>query len=312
MKSLRNPYTAIEGRRGWQPGFQRLPLVGTFASLLSIAGIVLSIAILLSSNGKSIDSCKFQPTVYLSVASTLTNISLHTALVQGISIAWWNKSMKDRTTVADLHRVWSFGHSFWASITAGRYFNAVALACILVALTPLNGPLLQRASHVGTQNRTSYPIMDIGISPQLSHKWPTGIVTGRAEKVQALTNNFSPIVQDFNNQKAINFPSTCNSTCTTKVRGSGFRAVCSEYSVPYNITYEAGVDYLIFSSEVSFDVYEGDPAICSASVFLKPSAGCLGYNTVRTCVLSVGLVEYPVVIDGVTNTIALQPQTTIW
>ncbi|KAF7507374.1 hypothetical protein GJ744_010691 [Endocarpon pusillum] len=144
-----NTHTGVPGRtlRPWHPGFlARFPWLGLGALLGSILGVVLSVIILITSDGDPISGWRFQPTVYLSIASTATNIMLHFALTEGARVAWWRQAMKEKNKLGDLHRFWDFANSLWAATTSGRYFNLIALACIFTAIAPINGPLLQRAS----------------------------------------------------------------------------------------------------------------------------------------------------------------------
>src|SRR5271169_6281156 len=118
--------------QAWHSGaLVRFPWYGIGALFGSVLGIVASIAILIASDKKPISDWTFQPTVYLSIASTLTNITLYFAFTKGVTISWWRRAMKDETHLADLHRYWDYGSSLWAASTAGRRFNLVALACVL-------------------------------------------------------------------------------------------------------------------------------------------------------------------------------------
>lgn len=51
----------------------------------------------------------------------------------------------------EMHNIWSFGNSFLDIVRADRAFNLVTLAGLVVALVPINGPLLQRVSIVEEQ-----------------------------------------------------------------------------------------------------------------------------------------------------------------
>src|SRR5437764_8509578 len=136
-------YHSGGGGQAWHPGaLVRFPRLGIGALVGSILGIVASVAILIASDKKPILDWTFQPTVYLSIASTLTNITLYFAFTKGVTISWWRRAMKDGTHLADLHRYWDYGSSLWAASTSGRRFNLVALACVLVAIAPINGPFL--------------------------------------------------------------------------------------------------------------------------------------------------------------------------
>src|SRR3954447_22562612 len=112
----------------WSPGlFSQPPWLGFGALLGAILGIAASIGILIISNGQPIADWYVQPTVWLSIASTYSNIMLHFALAEGVNVAWWRRAMKEHTQLAHLHRNWIFGNSIWAAATASSHFNLIAL-----------------------------------------------------------------------------------------------------------------------------------------------------------------------------------------
>jgi hypothetical protein len=157
-------YSTLNGSEGihhWDPGLKRLPWKGLGALLIALAGAVVAFIILAVSNGDPIDNWRFQPTVYLSIASTITNIALTYALMEGATIAWWNKALKDGTRIADLHDVWAFANSFLSAVMCGRRVSLMAVACILVALSPVNGPLLQRATTISPSTVESTQMLHI-------------------------------------------------------------------------------------------------------------------------------------------------------
>jgi Protein of unknown function (DUF3176) len=98
--------------------------------------------------------------IYLSIASKIANIASHFAFSEGVNVAWWRKALRG-STLAEPHRVYDYGHSLWPRILAGRHLNLVAVGCILVAASPVNGPLLQRASRVSaTKPRRAAHVAD--------------------------------------------------------------------------------------------------------------------------------------------------------
>jgi hypothetical protein len=107
-----------------------------------------SFAVLVRSNGAPITQWSIQPTVYLSITSTITNIMIHYALTEGVTTAWWTRTLKENAKIVDLHQYWATGNSILPAAPSGRHFNLIALAAIFVAISPANGPLLQRASRV--------------------------------------------------------------------------------------------------------------------------------------------------------------------
>jgi hypothetical protein len=154
------------------------------------------VLVLALSNDQHIDRWRVQPTVYLAIASAVANIALHLALSQGVTIAWWVKAMKPNSTVRDLHNIWSFGSSVQDALFAGRTFNLIALAGLAVAVVPINGPLLQRASVVNVRTEVQAENLTIPIA-QVFPGGFTGIVTGRSYQTGLLTLNFSSVANDY-------------------------------------------------------------------------------------------------------------------
>jgi len=101
MKARYSKYFASSytgGGNPWSPGVAaRLPLLSLGALLISILGGAASVGILVASNGQPISKWKYQPTVYLSIASTITNIALQFAFTEGVTTGWWRKALKPDT-----------------------------------------------------------------------------------------------------------------------------------------------------------------------------------------------------------------------
>jgi hypothetical protein len=137
------PYNDLPPTKQWTSGFwYHFPWIGIAALFTVIVAAAAMVLILALSNNQHIEGWSVQPTVYLAIASTVANIALHLALSQGVTIAWWVKAMKPESNVRDLHNIWSFGSSVQDALFAGRTFNLIALAGLVVAVVPINGPLL--------------------------------------------------------------------------------------------------------------------------------------------------------------------------
>jgi len=189
-----NNQQAHGGGRPWQPGFfRRIPWAGLLCLLGSLLGVVASIAILRASDGVPISDWRYSPTVYLSISYTITNILLAVALGHGVTISWWRKALGTDTELGDLHRYWNFGTSPVAALLSGRKFNFIALACLLVAITPANGPLLQRSSSVAVQVTSEPVTMQIAAAPIIQS--PTGYLSGRSLAVSLISTRYAPVVQ---------------------------------------------------------------------------------------------------------------------
>lgn len=308
------------GGNPWRPGVAaRLPLLSLSALLISILGVAASVGILVASNGQPISKWKFQPTVYLSIASTITNIALHFAFTEGVTTAWWRKALKPDTQLGDLHRSWNFGNSLWGAVTSFRRFNLIALACILLSIVPINGPLLQRASTVVVANVVSDAPLNLSVATFLNTT--TGYLSGRGYAVSILSEKFIPIVQNYYNGVEIAMTNTgCSASgkCTAKMRGAGFAVNCSSYTVPFNVIPgdgDPGSDPAIINGTYVFMSFFGwtkfSPNM-TLNVQYKDTPGCSGYLTVRNCSLNNAIVQYPVIIDGNKSTISLDPSSTIF
>ncbi|MCJ1340724.1 hypothetical protein MMC09_006020 [Bachmanniomyces sp. S44760] len=301
----------------------RLPWLGLGAIIGSILGTAASVAILIASNGKPIASWTFQPTVYLSIASTLTNIMISFALSQGVNIAWWRRAMRSQTQVGDLHRNWDFGNSLLAAIMSGRHFNVIALACIVTAIVPINGPLLQRASHVTTGTVISTNNIQLSLAPAVPRGF-TGYSSGRSYAVSLLTSNFTPIANDYYSQAQINMTNTgCQGTCSGRVSGVGLAINCSSSTSPFDLRFLPSADgsynnnqqslsngTQAFMSNFLWDLE--NPGNISLNVQYKDTSACFGNLNVQNCSLRSALVSYPVIIDSNKSSISLDPASTIF
>ncbi|KAK5194271.1 hypothetical protein LTR96_010466 [Exophiala xenobiotica] len=304
-------YSVIGSTRSlWQPASTHFPYSGFGALLLASAGVVVSVAILLASDGDDINAWKFQPTVYISIASTVTNITVAYALFEGLNVAWWHKALKDGTVIGNLHRIWAFGNSVLAAIFCGRHINMIAIASIFVALCPINGPLLQRASTISNATVTSQQGLDLQVNKLIPRGF-TGIVTSRSDSVNMLTSNFSTTARAYYGRSPIKLDSACTGTCKANVLGAGFYVNCASYEVRYNVSGGSYDSPTVFGAWVEYAVFD-NPTTFNLNVQIKPKAGCTGNLAITNCTLQGGSVKYPVVIDGSTSTVGLDPATTIW
>lgn len=181
----------------WLPGiFKRMPWIGLSLLLGSLLGLIAAALVLVYSNGNPISEWKYQPTVYLSVAYTITNALLAAALAQGATVSWWRKAIGSKTTLEDLHNYWAFSGNIKETLLAGRKTNLIAIAALLVAVTPANGPLLQRASTVRLYNTTlTGETVHIPALKTFSFSDGSGYLTGRQSNPGYLTPKFEPVAR---------------------------------------------------------------------------------------------------------------------
>ena len=132
----------------WRPSVLRvLPLSGLIALAFAFCQILASYAILAASNGDKSVNWTYQPNVYLAILTAISNKAVAFAAVQGTVVTFWLRALRG-TTLAQLHRDWSFSLYAYRAVLAGRHFNLLALACLCATLVAIDGPLLQRASTV--------------------------------------------------------------------------------------------------------------------------------------------------------------------
>jgi hypothetical protein len=322
IRPKKQVYSSLNERNPWLTGLRRTPIWGALALLLSIIGILFSAIVLAVSDGKTLEAWesgwRFSPTVYLSIASTVVNICLEYAFLIGLDIAWWQTALASDTTIGTLHNVWRHGHSFFGALTAYRHPNLIAIACILVSITPINGPLLQRASQVRTRDTPLTRNFEVSIASQLPRDY-SGWTTGRAGRLM-YTTNFSSVVRDYSQQIPAPLRSPCENDCRSTVLGAGWSVDCQSSSIPYDMDTESAVPIdesngtwvskitEVFQSGVGWS--PNSPSFLHTGAQMKTTNGCHGDLLIRNCSLVAATVEYPVRISG--NTISLEPGSTIW
>ncbi|KAL8695341.1 MAG: hypothetical protein Q9218_000100 [Villophora microphyllina] len=310
-------------RKLWNPSIlRRLPWKGFGAMLGAIAAVSGAIVVLMLSDRRPTASWSLQPAVYLAIASTLANVFIHFALGQAICVAWWRRATQPTTKISDLHRHWNYGDSLWASLTSGRQMNVIALASVLVAIVPINGPFLQRASRVGLGKFVHDSPVQIQIAQQLPLGYTGIVASGRGRPYASfLTPEFKDVVNATNNLTPITIVSKgCAGECTTRVQGAGFTVDCAHSTVPFDIqppepasdgTFPASAFADILAFETLFDNTVADSATLKLDLQFKGTSDCAGSLEVRNCTFKAATVNYPVVINGNKTVIELAPGTTM-
>jgi hypothetical protein len=308
----------------WKTGaFARLPWSGFAALLGAVVGMAGSIAILIASNGVPITKWSIQPTVYLSITSTITNILIHYALSEGLTTAWWSRALNSNVKVADLHRNWKSGNSLLSAVTSGRHFNLIALAAIFVAISPVNGPFLQRASHVVISQTITNTQLLVQIAKEIPQGY-TAWIEGREETPAFFSEDFTPVVSDLYDRSDISIKDTgCAGNCSAGIIGAGFAISCSAYQAafdlrPYNNpdgTFNTSQPNVAFGVQVfqSFFFFDSrTPQELQLNIQYKPKTGCDGSLIVKNCTLSLATVEYSAFINGNGSSISLPATSTIY
>lgn len=316
-------FVDVNNRNPWRAGvLARMPWVGFAALLGTLICASAGAIILILSNGNPLIDWSVQPTVWLAITTALANILLHFALSEGATISFWRKAVQGGT-INDLHREWAYANGLWASLTAGRHFNLMALACLIAACSPINGPLLQRASTVTTEDLQNLKPIKIRIAPEIPADY-TGVVTGRTYGLASLlTTNFTQIMNAYSKREDIHLHDTgCAGTCTGRVHGAGWIPSCVYTQQSYDIyprNFDNGsVDTSSFNGSDVFTTnftlseqtsYTDPINSINITTLLKDTPACSGEFTVVSCYLQSALVSYPVVLKN--DTISLDPNTSI-
>jgi len=311
----------------WLPGRSKhLPWQGIGALLGVLAGLATAVGILSGANEQRTSEWKLQPSVWLTVAYTITNLFLIMALREACTTAWWTTALCETGTVADLHFTWARGSSVWQALKGTTKFKFVAYACLAVSISPINGPIFQRALTVGQKTVSSAATLQIRIGSEMP---TTGYLTGRNAQFAGLTSNFTLIYQDFSSKIPIPVMVTgCDDICTAVVTGPGLVANCSTSYAPFDLNPPELPDgSLNFSAPIwttGFDIFTTNATVdtinrgtqdrrdvISLHAQFKNTSDCAGKFINNDCTLSLGVVRFPVIIDGKQNTIQLDPNTTI-
>ncbi|KAK2684567.1 hypothetical protein QWA68_016539 [Fusarium oxysporum] len=311
----------------WRAHFlRRLPWDAFVSLFVGIGCALFIIIIVLKSNGDQIDNWPVSPGVYLAIASVVANIVLRYTFNKGVEISWWVAALREdgKTTVADLHHIWSFGTSLRSALLAGRGFNLVALAAVLLALVPANAPLAQRASR--TVSRPIASNMNIPIVAALSlnaTSGTTGMTTGRAHQITYITPSFAPVLQNHLLSAPIplkKLPCQGTTICRGILQAAGYKMACANGTEFFDKTprkpdevaedgNSAFNESTVFSTNFSHMIYEPtqrlraiEPVMNLTAKF-KEHGRCKGNVVVRECIMVPATLAYRIVTAN--GTIAL-------
>ncbi|SPO01849.1 uncharacterized protein DNG_04522 [Cephalotrichum gorgonifer] len=286
----------------WRPGvFRNAPWLGLIALVVAILSAVATVAVLLSANGRVIDTWPseeypLQLAVVLAILIALGNAALRFAFQEGVANSWWVKMLKGGN-LGDSHRYWSHGMSSWGSATELRHFSKVSLASLAMLLLIVDGPLLQRAASFTTETITAKTTLQVALSMEALAQ-STGYYMTRAPSVNTLSPTFSKLVGDFTSRGSISLNLTgCSGTCTGTVVAAGWDTRCTTSTEAYNLDMDAGDIVMIGGINVTYDGVHS-PGIISVSTMYKPDAAREGDLIKTECTLQVAQVRYPISISG--------------
>ncbi|KAK5674852.1 hypothetical protein LTS10_012589 [Elasticomyces elasticus] len=121
--------------QAWTPSVLSIrPLLGLLALVVSIACMLVSLAILLASNDQPVSKWTIQPTVYLAIASALANTALAFARYHAIPLA-----VSKGNSIRDLERQWEAGHSVVLALRHNVRMGFSGFATLLVAIMIIDG-----------------------------------------------------------------------------------------------------------------------------------------------------------------------------
>lgn len=174
----------------WHPGvFRHVPWMGIMSLCGALLCIFASCATVLLSNDQLTSSWPVQPSFLLAMSSAGANTLLGFAFAVGAEISWWRTALNG-STIIDLHNRWRYGVSVWASLSSLRYSKAIVLASVFASIAVIDSPLLQRASSVVSESRTTH----LPVVTDIVHAIPegfTGIGSGYSGKVDLFTPSFA-------------------------------------------------------------------------------------------------------------------------
>ncbi|KAK1750490.1 hypothetical protein QBC47DRAFT_393573 [Echria macrotheca] len=298
------PANQIDAR--WRPGaVRRFPFASFAALLAALCAAAAMGAVVILSDGSPVSSWGISPAVYLAVASAVANILLRYSFSENLQITWWVTALKGDTTLAKLHHIWAFGESLKDSLLAGRSFNMVALASILLSVLPADSPLAQRSSKVSVKSVSGPVNADIQALAQLP-SGATGIIGGRGHLVGFTTLDFGRVVQDYTAQRPIPIQSSpCRGTCSGTLQAAGYDIHCSESQVSFQVTSQATDSVDVFKTEFLYNEVDDPSPSFNLSTLVKSRAGCNGTLDKKLCTLTPAVLDYHVLI--VNQTVSLDP-----
>jgi len=138
--------------------------------------------------------------------------------------------MRKGTTFQDLHNIWSFRTSLKTVIFAGRGFNLVALAALIMAALPVHGLIAQKAFFVTDRNQP----MPVTIPVEAAQPIIMGVATGRITSdnnhtVSALADTMlATLTRHLDGPPPSVGDTPCGGLCFAILREAGYEVKCDE------------------------------------------------------------------------------------
>ena len=229
------------------------------------------------------------------------------------------------SSIADLHRSWSYSTSLKEIVFSLKYFNVIALAALIAKLMLIDSTLMQRATSTYQALDAPKPVSNV--AGYVNQTFPiTGTVTGLNEQPGLMSHWMGDTLKMWSMQGGV-YPNQwkgCEGLCFLQVPGIGFAFDCGDetaesvnFGQDLATAFEAGVNKSANLFEIMFDTkYVTAPGILEgefsdqSSSYLEMNVSytsanddgqklsCPGTKTSQTCRLWPALVKYPVLIQN--------------
>jgi hypothetical protein len=222
---------ATAATRAHSPWLQPRPLLGLFALLLAATCALFSLAVLLASKDQPVSRWPVQPTVYLAIASAVSNTAIGFAHTQAVPIAWWYEATKG-STLERLELQWRASFLVSHAVRSAHRTTVISAATLLVALMIIDGPLLQRASSVVVATQSKAMSLSTLLTPEL----PTGF-SGQILPERNIETDWAAVMtgDQWMRNTPIILPSSpaCGGTCVAKLNAPGMtKGACNQTTWP--------------------------------------------------------------------------------
>lgn len=247
----------------------------------------------------------FSVSVLLSLLVSIANVCLAIALSKAYEIAWWLQAIRG----ADLRRL-KFNLNVQSDVSQllsrGFTINRFTIAAfIALAVSVLDGPLIQKASTIVTKTRGP---VSTNVTAMLLDGFLPVDYSGYGNGPDLLTPGFSNISLAYSNRDPIKLSvdgcDGANTTCTLDFPGLGFDINCTETTVAYDFgglgSASSHNNITTFSVETAYgqnEILAEFIAIRTTATY-KPDAACTGNLVKRSCTLHLSTVNYPLTLTG--------------
>lgn len=293
----------------WRPGFHHTPWSAMILILIMLACMGASAGIIISSDKQTVVSWKVQPAVLLAVLSSILNYVLDAALAISIAITWWKSALRG-TTLAHLHHIWDRGAGFSliSALRVGVDARKVTLLAGLVAAAQfVNNPLLQRSTHIRTENVVADETIVLNITRRLPDGWFGSIQNASSATIIGSRNGLSNTQEWWWNKTISTYNETgyyCDGTCRGNVQGAGIGYSCNSTAEALDLSAKENDGAVLFAINTTMSTNStGAPVLVLTTLYTSAiNDSCIATINVDTCSIEAAVVEYPVLIQNTTIT----------